>query len=136
MNTDGSLKFICQYCEKKNCSFEMLQAHIDSKSPVCHGIMRQRKSMIPIKVFLCENCGEQFASNDLLQNHSEIHTDNRSRTKTKHNVAKPTDSLEFQCTLFQKKFTQFKNFQRHKKQAFDENGKNVCELCDNSYFRL
>ena len=105
----------------------MLQNHIKSNSAVCHGKIGQRKSIIPNKVFLCEKCGEQFSSKDLLKTHSESHMDNKSRTKTKPS--------EFKCDLCLKKFTQCKNYERHKRQAFDDDEKprNICDLCGKSF---
>jgi hypothetical protein len=37
MNTDGSFKFNCGHCEKKNCSFDMLGDHIKSNSAIVMG---------------------------------------------------------------------------------------------------
>ena len=60
MHTDGSLKFNCGYCEKKNCSFDMVKGHIKSNPAVCHGIMGPRKSMIPRKVFSARTVVNSF----------------------------------------------------------------------------
>ena len=132
---DGSFKFMCGYCERINCSFDILRNHIRSdrdseEKKMCLEKMRQREAMgtmvfIPHRLFPCEKCGEQFASKDIMLSHLETHID----------LAKPaSDNQEYQCDLCQKKFTQLKNYQRHRLLAYDgKNPRNVCDLCDN-YF--
>ena len=92
--------------------------------------LASKNSMNPNKVFLCENCGEQFALKDLLKSHLESHMDIKSRTKTK-----PPDSQQFECNLCNKKFTQNKNYERHKRQAFDDDAihRNICDLCGKTF---
>ena len=42
---DGSFKFVCGYCEKKFCSFVILQDHIQYDSKVSHQ-SKKKKTMI------------------------------------------------------------------------------------------
>ena len=129
---DGSFEFVCGYCEKKFCSFDNLQDHIQSDSKVCH--RSQKKTFVCERVYPCENCGKQFPSQDLMVTHLETHTDNiKARTKTKHNVAQSCH--EFTCNPCGKKFKQYKNYDRHKRQAYnhDETPQNVCDKCDKCF---
>ena len=132
-NIDGSFKFVCGYCEKKHCSFDMLGDHIRSDSEVCHSSRREK--IFGNDVYPCEKCGKQFASKDLMMGHLETHTGNKARTKTQRNIDKPSDSHEFQCKLCGQKFTQYKNYDRHKRQAYDndKNPRNLCAMCGKSF---
>ena len=129
-NIDGTFKFDCGYCEKKHCSFDMLGDHIRSDSEACHST--RRETILSKSVYPCEKCGKQFESKDLMMTHLETHTDTKARTKTKRHVDKPS---EFQCNLCSRKFTQFKNYDRHKRQGYehDETPRNVCANCGKSF---
>ena len=91
----------------------MLGDHIRSDSEACHST--RRETILSKSVYPCEKCGKQFESKDLMMTHLETHTDTKARTKTKRHVDKPS---EFQCNLCSRKFTQFKNYDRHKRQAY------------------
>ena len=126
---DGSFKFVCGYCEKKFCSYDIFQDHIQSKSKVCHR-SQKRETMVDKNVYPCEKCGKQFPTKELMMTHLDTHTYNiKARIKTKHNVAKPS---KFKCNLCGKKFTPYKNYDRHNRQAYnqDETPQNFCDKCD------
>ena len=75
-------------------------------------------------------------SKNEVMTHLKTHFDSKSRTKTKHNVAKPSVTKEFHCDICHTKFTQWKNYERHKRQAYDaeDNVINVCEICGHRLF--
>ena len=131
-NIDGSLKYVCGRCKKNHCSWQMLMDHIHAQynGDSCNLSKSEQASLYP-----CEKCGKQFESKDHMINHLETHIDRQLRTGTKHNVAKPSDNHEYQCDLCLKKFTLNKNYERHKKLAYDEDGisRYLCNACPSSF---
>ena len=70
-----------------------------------------------------------------MMSHLETHTGNKARTKSQRNIDEPSDGHEFQCKLCGQKFTQYKNYDRHKRQAYDhdKNPRNLCAMCGKSF---
>jgi hypothetical protein len=52
-----------------------------------------------------------------------------TKSSSKYNVSQPLDNLE--CKLCHTKFSLWKNYQRHKKEVYDDNPWNLCEICGN-----
>ena len=136
--TDGKAKYVCWYCNKVNCSFELRDIHqksdhsgpnVNQELENVNAESRRNRSLLD-GVFVCEKCGRTSSSKEILLDHLASH-ESKTRTKTLVNISKPFTSDFFECDLCHTKFSLYKNFERHKRESIDddENPRHSCDTC-------
>jgi len=127
-NPDGSAKFSCSICNQITCNRKLLIAHIKSKhasnktekykssatSTDCEVNSNIEKEKI--EIYECEICGKHNSREDSALIH-----------KTTHGIA---DKLK--CDNCPTEFTLKKNFMRHQRESYDDEGNPLheCHFCN------
>ena len=122
VNPDGSSKFKCTLCDEKVCNRSLLMVHLKDK----HGDYKVNQVLDEIKGhdrkdnYECEYCGKRFVKEQDLLRHNVTH--NIGVEKSKCEFCEATFSIE-------------KNYKRHQKGIYFENGKlkHKCPICEKAF---
>ena len=121
VNPDGSSKLICTLCDERVCNRKLLMGHIKAKhgSSKVGKVLEESKGIERKYICECEFCGKLFER----EKDAMIH-------KVTHNVAD-----KIQCEICKASFSLKKNYKRHQKEAFLDNGrtKHSCPICEKAF---
>ena len=122
VNPDGSSKFKCTLCDEKVCNRSLLMVHLKDKHSdyIVNQVLDEIKGHDRKDKYECQYCGKRFVKEQDLLRHNVTH--NIGVEKSKCEFCEATFSIE-------------KNYKRHQKGIYFENGKlkHKCPICEKAF---